>query len=551
MTHRKLMVAVVALVALWLAAEPAVVPELDRRAGAAEARRVPILFHGHGGVGAVDPDGTNERMLVPDATAADQNTAGELVYVRTTNRVDEWGFNRYDSRLYTADRDGQHERPLGVHGHNPRWSPDGQWIAFDLDLPDRRAGEDRPYRFAVVGRDGTGLTELGAGSEPDWAPDGERLVFVAQDRLWVVPARRDAAATAITPPIEGVAGSHPQWSPDGTMIAFGGHCLGVVHPDGSGLRCTKPAANIKDVVGGWDPTSREIAWYSAGFHQWTTLRWRDPATGTAHAGAGFPSGWANPAGPVRCGQGYWLLGRDGGVFTFGSAAFHGSTGGMRLNQPVLGMSPTATGDGYWLVASDGGVFTFGDASFHGSAGALPLQAPVVGMAATPTGRGYWLVASDGGIFSYGDAGFFGSTGDLRLQARVVGMRPTPSGRGYWLVASDGGVFTFGDAAFHGSTGGMRLAQPVIGMTATSTAGGYTLVARDGGTFAFGDALFPGSAATPGLPAPVVAAAPAPGDSVLLATTTGEVAALGGARFCGSTRSLRLNAPIVGAAVRPE
>ena len=56
------------------------------------------------------------------------------------------------------------------------------------------------------------------------------------------------------------------------------------------------------------------------------------------------------------------------------------------------MAPTPTGHGYWLVASDGGVFAFGDATFHGSTGALPLNSPVVGMAATRDGDGYWLVA---------------------------------------------------------------------------------------------------------------------------------------------------------------
>ena len=55
--------------------------------------------------------------------------------------------------------------------------------------------------------------------------------------------------------------------------------------------------------------------------------------------------------------------------------------------------------GYWLVASDGGVFSFGDASFYGSTGGDRLNKPIVGIAATPDGNGYWLVASDGGVFS--------------------------------------------------------------------------------------------------------------------------------------------------------
>ncbi len=195
---------------------------------------------------------------------------------------------------------------------------------------------------------------------------------------------------------------------------------------------------------------------------------------------------------LRAVAAYWLAARDGGVFTFGDADFYGSTGNLRLTQPIVGMAATASGRGYWLVASDGGVFSFGDAHFYGSTGDLVLRRPIVGMAATASGRGYWLVASDGGVFSFGDADFYGSTGGFVLRRPVVGMAATASGRGYWLVASDGGVFTFGDAHFYGSAGAMRLAQPIVGIASSRADQGYWLAARDGGIFAFGAARFLGS-----------------------------------------------------------
>ena len=120
--------------------------------------------------------------------------------------------------------------------------------------------------------------------------------------------------------------------------------------------------------------------------------------------------------------------------------------------------------GYWLVASDGGIFPFGDATFHGSTGAIKLAQPIVGMSATSTGRGYWLVAADGGIFAFGDAAFHGSTGGMTLAQRMLGMTSSAAGSGYWLVAADGGIFNFGDARFKGSTGDTRLARPIVGMT---------------------------------------------------------------------------------------
>ncbi|HEV8624940.1 MAG TPA: FG-GAP-like repeat-containing protein [Acidimicrobiia bacterium] len=214
----------------------------------------------------------------------------------------------------------------------------------------------------------------------------------------------------------------------------------------------------------------------------------------------------DPAGivPIQCDSGYRLIAADGGVFSFGTAGFYGSTGNMRLNQPIVGGIPTASNEGYWFVAADGGIFNFGDAKFYGSTGNIRLNLPIVGMAATPTGTGYWLVARDGGIFSFGDAKFYGSTGNIRLNQPIVGMAATPTGTGYWFVARDGGIFSFGDAKFYGSTGALRLAQPVVGMRATPSGRGYWFVAADGGIFSFGDAEFCGSTGRLRLNSPIVA-----------------------------------------------
>ncbi|MGH9000214.1 MAG: Ig-like domain-containing protein, partial [Acidimicrobiia bacterium] len=187
--------------------------------------------------------------------------------------------------------------------------------------------------------------------------------------------------------------------------------------------------------------------------------------------------------PLRVG--YRLVATDGGVFTYGGASYHGSTGGIVLNKPIVGIAGTPTDNGYWLVASDGGVFTFGDAKFFGSTGNMVLNKPVKGMAAAPQGTGYWLVASDGGIFTFGTAPFFGSTGNIVLNAPVVGMTATPGAGGYRLVATDGGVFNFGDAGYHGSTGALRLNRPIVGMQATDSGRGYWFVGDDGGIFSFG------------------------------------------------------------------
>jgi hypothetical protein len=189
------------------------------------------------------------------------------------------------------------------------------------------------------------------------------------------------------------------------------------------------------------------------------------------------------------GQGTWTVAEDGGVFTTGDAQFHGSTGGMRLNEPVVGIAPTPTGRGYWLVASDGGVFSFGDARFHGSTGGMRLNRPVLGMAPTPTGRGYWLVASDGGVFSFGDARFHGSTGGMRLSWPVTDIAPTPSGRGYHLVTLDGAVYAFGDAQYRG---GVPYPQRAAAVGLAVVPGGYRIVDAAGVVHHFGASSGPRS-----------------------------------------------------------
>ncbi len=250
------------------------------------------------------------------------------------------------------------------------------------------------------------------------------------------------------------------------------------------------------------------------------------------------------------GHGYWLVGVDGGVFSFGDAPYLGSLPALHLAvKNIVGIDATPDGRGYWLAGADGGVFAFGDAAFYGSVpGVLGRPAPITitGLAETPDGRGYWLAGADGGVFSFGDAQFYGSLPGIGVQptsvrftqsdqfnafvaySGVVSIQPTPDGHGYWLVGPDGGVFTFGDAGFYGSLPGAlgtrvlpstthagalgsravvgtghAASVPVIGFAATADGRGYTMVADDGTVYSFGDAQYLGSLPSVGVQVPPV------------------------------------------------
>ncbi len=262
--------------------------------------------------------------------------------------------------------------------------------------------------------------------------------------------------------------------------------------------------------------------------------------------AGVSDAFAVSAPIVR--SGYRFVAADGGIFNYGAGApFLGSTGGQKLNAPIVGMAVMPGGDGYYLVASDGGIFNFGSAQFYGSAGSLKLNEPIVGMAITADGGGYWLVASDGGIFSYGDAAFYGSRGGQALNAPIVGMAATPDGKGYYLVASDGGVFNYGDGAFQGSAGSLKLNKPIVGMS-VPTSGGYYLVAGDGGIFSYPPSLpFYGSTGSLKLNKPVVGMSTVAGGYYFVASDGGVFAYPPSLPFLGSMGGKPLNAPIVGMA----
>ena len=240
--------------------------------------------------------------------------------------------------------------------------------------------------------------------------------------------------------------------PEGSVVALG-DAVSINGP------------SVEDLVG-LASTSTGLGW------------WATSSTGVVSAaGDAAPAGGVAPSATLKApivgmaadprSAGYWLVGADGGVFSFGGARFAGSTGAIRLNQPVVGMA-AHPGGGYWLVAADGGIFTFGGARFAGSTGALRLNAPIVGMAATPTGGGYWLLGADGGVFTFGDARPAGSLGGSPIPAAATAIAATPSGRGYWLLRSDGGVARFGDASDVGSLEGRVRDGAAVALTRSSS-----------------------------------------------------------------------------------
>lgn len=192
----------------------------------------------------------------------------------------------------------------------------------------------------------------------------------------------------------------------------------------------------------------------------TSAKGQVVAFGAAELGANTPSGGVDniklnspiiSMAPSASGKGYYLLAADGGVFCLGDAQFFGSLGADGWNYPykVVAMAPHPSGTGYFVVRSNGEVWGFPqslydnmpalDAAGHKDVRHIKLNLPIVGLSPTPSGLGLWLV---------GKNAFYGSLGGKGV-SDIVGMCSTPSYQGYYLYSSSGKVYAFGDRKFLG------------------------------------------------------------------------------------------------------
>src|ERR671923_2214033 len=180
---------------------------------------------------------------------------------------------------------------------NPSFSPDGSGIVFSSGRDgefDPEVGYDRLALFTASssGGDEQRLTKGAYDDQPDWSPDGSKVVFVRKrfsagqsppshfpkrEELWTVDVdtkREDLVLRA--PPRSGdpYAFHSPVWSPDGSEIVFSragprAHGLWVIAADGS-----NPRRIIADTGGSyfdspglaWSPDGRELAFHGGTEH---------------------------------------------------------------------------------------------------------------------------------------------------------------------------------------------------------------------------------------------------------------------------------------------
>ena len=214
------------------------------------------------------------------------------------------------------------------------------------------------YSRPVSGGDFVKLTDGPFDGGASWSPDGKSIVFSRSDHssggYWIVTKNlQTGAEKVLTSPPAGYADYGPVWSRDGRWVAF--ERLQGNSPDSDIYKVSATGGNESLVVGGptgdsvpsWSPDGSQIAFErpggSFGVQVWVV----NASGGGAHSvssGFGRNPSWSRlvftpkPINVPCPGNGYWLVARDGGVFAFDDAPFYGSTGDIRLNQPIIAMT---------------------------------------------------------------------------------------------------------------------------------------------------------------------------------------------------------------------
>jgi len=174
-------------------------------------------------------------------------------------------------------------------------------IAFSSD----RSGIPQIYISNINAENPQQVTNLNEGAcQPDWSPDGERLVFISpcatntdtypRARLYII--NKDGSNLTELPTVEG-GDFDPAWSQDGTRIAFtslrdGFDQIYMFNLENNSVeRLTHTDATQPARQPAWNPMASEIAYSQKKYEAWEIWVMTDVGTGEVRLVLSSPDYW--------------------------------------------------------------------------------------------------------------------------------------------------------------------------------------------------------------------------------------------------------------------
>jgi dipeptidyl aminopeptidase/acylaminoacyl peptidase len=135
----------------------------------------------------------NDTMRVAQIESIDISPDGNKVAYAVKRAVMTEEESKWWYQIYVVDSDGNNTFQLTqgeASFYHPKWSPDGQFIAFLSDL----SGKSDIWMIPVSGGEAVQLTDVKTGvADFRWSPNGEMIIFLAPDLVSYEMVRAIAA----------------------------------------------------------------------------------------------------------------------------------------------------------------------------------------------------------------------------------------------------------------------------------------------------------------------------------------------------------------------
>lgn len=186
--------------------------------------------------------------------------SGQIAFASTRTGV---------AQIYVADLSGENavqitNLPSGAC--QPDWSPDGQRLVF---ISPCRSQEDIYLNTSLflINADGTNATPLdaspGGNFDPAWSPDGKTIAFTSlrtgQMEIFVLNPDEPSSIKQITSGEQRVESRMPAWSPDGEKLVYvvkrvGVYQIWTMNADGSDqIQIIRSGVAYTDYLPDWSP----------------------------------------------------------------------------------------------------------------------------------------------------------------------------------------------------------------------------------------------------------------------------------------------------------